>query len=214
MKNLLLVFILPATLLCGCESSLDINNYSLVNSDFIETTNKIIFNGNVEFFSTDKEYLAFINSRVSNKLHILQADDPKKINGKINGIITNVEIISNQDFFLINPVYQNIVYVFTLNDYKGFKFFELIEQKVEVHTGYGISDNKLNFSELLTTLRNGSLKSIYQSDLKNINCTSGGEGSFGCTVGDDNEYCIVICQSGYFGCCNSGQLCKCITGTQ
>ena len=212
MKNIFLVFILPAALLYGCEGSLDLGqvNYSLVNSEFVEATSEVILNGKVEFFSTDKEYLAFINSRTSNKLHILQADDPKKM----NGIITSVEIISNQDFFLINPIYQNIAYVFTLNDYRGIDFFELIEQEVEIHTGYGISDNKLDFSELLISLRNGSRKTIYQSDVKNIKCISGGEGSFGCSVGDDNEYCVAICQSGYFGCCNPGQLCKCITGTQ
>ncbi len=211
MKNLFLVFVLAATFLYGCEGSLDLGqvNYSLVNSEFVEATRTVILNGKVEFFSTDKEYLAFTNSRLS-ILHILQANDPKKI----NGIITNVEIISNQDFFLINPVNLNIVYVFTLNDYKGINFFELIEQEVEIHTGYGISDNKLNFSELLISLRNGSRKTIYQSDVKNIKCISGGEGSFGCSVGDDNEYCVAICQSGYFGCCNPGQLCKCITGTQ
>jgi len=206
------VFILPAALFYGCEGSLDYGqvNYSLVNSEFVEATTKVILNGKVEFFSTDNEYLAFINSRTSNKLHILQADDPKKM----NGIITSVEIISNQDFFLINPIYQNIVYVFTLNDYRGFKFFELIEQEVEIHTGYGISDNKLDFSELLISLRNGSRKTIYQSDVKNIECTSGGEGSYGCSAAGDNGKCFVICQSGYFGCCNQGQLCKCITGTQ
>jgi len=158
LKNLFFVVILLAALFCGCEGSLDLGqvNYSLVNSEFVEATRTVVLNGKVEFFSTDKEYLAFINSRTSKKLHILQADDPKKM----NGIITSVEIISNQDFFLINPIYQNIAYVFTLNDYRGIDFFELIEQEVEIHTGYGISDNKLDFSELLISLRNGSPKTI------------------------------------------------------
>ena len=212
MKNLVLRFVLLAILLNGgCNNSVELSN-SLVNSKFSEATGSFIMNENVELFSTSKEYLAFVNSKGKIKLNILQADNPNKI----DGLFINAEIISNQNYFLINPINQGIVYVFVLSDYIDIDYFKLIEQEVKIYTGYGISYNNSDFSDLLTTLRIESLESIYQPgvNIQNEECTGGGEGSFGCFAGDNNENCSVICQTGYYGCCKSKNLCKCIAEIQ
>ena len=154
-------------------------------------------------------------------MYVLQTEEnfpleTKKVNGEVH---------FHKDFLKIKGSGKN--YLLALHKTSKGKYGKNVDETI---IGYGIANHKSIFKMVPENERKGKknakemIINTLVDDSKTLaqkgsesDCTSGGEGSSGCSIDESaivaDVGCSVDCDPGYYACCDSGDVtCTCIEG--
>jgi hypothetical protein len=110
--------------------------------------------------------------------------------------------------------------MFAVNNQKGIEISKTANTKTPVYFGDQLSfvrNNKFSPAKITKTTEIFETNDLVDALViankdKKGSCSSGGEGSTGCSIDDFTGGCSVSCGSGYYACCkSSNNTCVCIT---